>query len=327
MRSLFGPVKHWGLRVFYHFNPLDSRQVGKLAERYGATVILGTPTFIRGYIKRITAEQFSKLDTCIVGAEKMPAELFEAFEQKFGVRPVEGYGATELSPLVSVNVPPARSPAVYQPDRMEGSVGRPLPGVCAKIISPETGEELPTGEDGMLMISGPNIMAGYANKKELTEELVQHGWYRTGDIAHVDEQGFLHITGRLSRFSKIGGEMVPHVRVEEEIIKSISVDESESDDDSEHSIKVCVTAVPDPKKGERLIVLQNRPMQKDVEQILADLKEAGLPNLFIPSRDSFYEVDQIPLLGNGQAGFERRQRDGFGSRGVNALAESPFGTR
>lgn len=295
-------VTLWATQVLgpcgvYHFNPLDARQVGKLAEKYGATVILGTPTFIRGYIRRIPAEQFSKLDTCIVGAEKMPAELFEAFEEKFGVRPVEGYGTTELSPLVSVNVPPSRSVAKFQPDRIEGSVGRPLPGVCAKVVSQDSGDELCSGEDGMLLISGPNVMTGYANQKELTEKAIQSGWYSTGDIANIDAQGFIHITGRLSRFSKIGGEMVPHIKVEEEISKSINAATPEDEDEGE--ITVCVTAVPDSKKGERLIVL-HRPMAQKIEGILADLKTAGLPNLFIPSRDAFYEVEEIPLLGTGK---------------------------
>lgn len=302
-------VTLWATQVLgpcgvYHFNPLDARQVGKLAEKYGATVILGTPTFIRGYIRRIKPEQFSTLDTCIVGAEKMPLELFDAFEERFGVRPVEGYGTTELSPLVSVNVPPSRSPAKFQPDRIEGSVGRPLPGVCAKVVSQDSGDELCAGQDGMLLICGPNVMAGYANKKELTEEAIQSGWYSTGDIANIDAEGFIHITGRLSRFSKIGGEMVPHIKVEEELSKSIheaekADDDEKDDDDGEGEMMVCVTAVPDPKKGERLIVL-HRPLKKDIEAILQDLKAAGLPNLFIPARGDFYEVDQIPILGTGK---------------------------
>jgi acyl-[acyl-carrier-protein]-phospholipid O-acyltransferase/long-chain-fatty-acid--[acyl-carrier-protein] ligase len=297
-------VTLWAAQVIgpggvYHFNPLDSRQVGKLAEKYGATVILGTPTFIRGYVRRVPAEQFRTLDACIVGAEKMPAELFQAFEEKFGVRPVEGYGTTELSPLVSVNVPPSRSPAVHQPDRVEGSVGRPLPGVCAKVVDPDSGQELPAGEEGMLLVTGPNLMAGYANQEARTAEVVRDGWYTTGDIAKLDELGFIHITGRLSRFSKIGGEMVPHVRVEEEICNSLAGQPCEASGDEESQITVCVTAVPDTKKGERLIVL-HRKLNKDVELVLADLKAAGLPNLFIPSRESFYEVDQIPLLGTGK---------------------------
>ncbi|MCO8120719.1 AMP-binding protein [Stieleria sp. TO1_6] len=304
-------VTLWAAQVLgpcgvYHFNPLDARQVGKLAEKYGATVLLATPTFLRGYIRRIAPEQFSKLDTCVVGAEKMPTELFASFEERFGVRPVEGYGTTELSPLVSVNVPPSRSQAKFQPDREEGSVGRPLPGVCAKIVSNETGEELGAGQDGMLMIAGPNVMTGYANKQEQTDEVLQAGWYKTGDIAHVDDQGFLFITGRLSRFSKIGGEMVPHIKVEDQINLACAAASKDGGDakagdgdDDECEVRLCVTSVPDSKKGERLIVL-HRPLCKDVESILSDLKQAGLPNLFIPSRDAFFEVDKIPLLGTGK---------------------------
>ncbi len=282
-----------GPQGVYHFNPLDAKQVGKLSEKYGVTVLLATPTFLRGYLRRVTVEQFATLDVVVVGAEKMPAELFEAFEQKFGVRPVEGYGATELSPLVSVNIPPSRSSALYQSDRVEGSVGRPLPGVSTRVVDPDSGEELRAGEDGMLMVTGPNVMKGYANQTEKTSEAIQDGWYVTGDIANVDDQGFIHITGRLSRFSKIGGEMVPHVRVEEEIAKRFT----EGDDDEQ--MRVCVTSVPDEKKGERLIVL-HLPTTKDIDEVRKGLSEAGLPNLFIPSRDAFCEVETIPMLGTGK---------------------------
>lgn len=282
-----------GPRGVYHFNPLDSKQIGKLCEKYGVTVLLATPTFLRGYLRRITPEQFAKLDVVVVGAEKMPADLFDAFEARFGVRPVEGYGATELSPLVSVNIPPSRSSAVYQADRVEGSVGRPLPGISTRIVSPETGQELCAGQDGMLMVTGPNVMKGYANQEELTCKAVQDGWYTTGDIANVDDQGFIHITGRLSRFSKIGGEMVPHVRIEEELA-NLFVEGPEDD-----VLRVCVTAVPCDKKGERLIVL-HLPTTKSIDDIRKGLSEAGLPNLFIPGRDGFIEVDEIPLLGTGK---------------------------
>ncbi len=290
--TLWG-VMTLGPRGVYHFNPLDARQIGKLAEKYKATVLLGTPTFLRGYLRRISQEQFSTLEVVVVGAEKMPADLFEAFEKKFGVRPVEGYGTTELSPLVSVNIPPSRSPAMFQPDRVEGSVGRPLPGISARVVSPDDGEELKAGQDGMLLITGPNVMRGYANRDDLTREAIQNGWYVTGDIAHVDDQGFIYITGRLSRFSKIGGEMVPHIRVEEILSQQFC----EGDDDEQ--VRVCVTAVPDAKKGERLVVL-HLPTSKDVDAIRAALSEAGLPNLFIPSRDSFVEIAEIPMLGTGK---------------------------
>ncbi len=287
-----------GPRCVYHFNPLDARQIGKLAERYDVTVLLGTPTFLRGYLRRIDPKQFEDLDVVVVGAEKMPPELFDAFERKFGVRPVEGYGATELSPLVSVNVPPSRSASEFQLDRIEGSVGLPLPGVSAKIVSPDNGHELNADEDGMLLVTGPNVMQGYANRDDLTKQAIHDGWYETGDIGHVDKQGFLHITGRLSRFSKIGGEMVPHIRVEEEIGRLLC----ESDDDEE--VRVCVTAVPDKKKGERLIVL-HKPTSKSADDIRNALQAAGLPNLFIPGADSFLEVDEIPMLGTGKLDLKR----------------------
>ena len=277
----------------YHFNPLDAKQVGKLSEKFGVTVLLGTPTFLRGYLRRVKPEQFSKLEVVVVGAEKMPGELFAAFEDKFGVRPVEGYGATELSPLVSVNIPPSRSPAKFQPDRVEGSVGRPLPGVSARVVTPDTDDELDTNEDGMLLISGPNVMKGYANREDLTKETIHDGWYVTGDIAHIDQQGFIHITGRLSRFSKIGGEMVPHVRVEEELGHAFR----EGEDDEQ--VRLCVTAVPDAKKGERLIVLHLKT-DKDISDIRKSLSDAGLPNLFIPAQDSFIEIEEIPMLGTGK---------------------------
>lgn len=292
-------VTLWGVMALgpagiYHYNPLEARQIGKLSERYGGTVLLGTPTFLRGYLKKIEPEQFAQLSVVVVGAEKMPPDLFEAFEKRFGIRPVEGYGTTELSPLVSVNCPPARSVVRHQIDRLEGSVGRPLPGVAAKIVSPDQLDtQLATGEDGMLLIAGPNVMRGYLGQDELTAKVIRDGWYVTGDIAHEDDLGFIHITGRQSRFSKIGGEMVPHIRIEEELAACLS--EGEQDD----QLRVCVTAVPDPKRGERLVVL-HLPTPKTVDEMRQSLSHAGLPNLFLPSPDSFFQVEAIPVLGTGK---------------------------
>ncbi|TWU20411.1 Bifunctional protein Aas [Novipirellula galeiformis] len=305
----------------YHFNPLDARQIGKLVAKYKATVFLGTPTFLRGYLRRVEPEHFASLDVVVVGAEKMPADLFDAFEQRFGIRPVEGYGTTELSPLVSVNIPPTRSSAKYQVDRIEGSVGRPFPGVAVRIVSPEDGTEQMTGQNGMLLVTGPNVMKGYVNQESLTRKVVQDGWYVTGDIAHVDDQGFLFITGRLSRFSKIGGEMVPHGRVEEEIAKVYAnchqdAETIEADDDNSVADRpmVCVTAVPDVKKGERLIVL-HLATSKTYDEVRTELVAAGLPNLFIPSQDSFLQVEEIPLLGTGKLDI----------KGAQMVAKAHFG--
>ncbi|MEZ6090272.1 MAG: AMP-binding protein [Pirellulaceae bacterium] len=240
-------VTLWAVNVLkgagaYHFNPLDAKQVGKLAEKYRATVMLGTPTFLRGYMRRVEPDQFKHLDVVVVGAEKMPIALADQFEKRFGVRPVEGYGATELSPLVSVNVPPSRSVAKFQIDCRECSVGRPVHGVAAKVVSPDGGEDLPSETDGLLMICGPNVMKGYMGREDLTDEAICDGWYSTGDVARIDREGFIHITGRVSRFSKIGGEMVPHIQVEEELVKALC----EGDDDD--VVRVMVTSVPDEKK-------------------------------------------------------------------------------
>jgi acyl-[acyl-carrier-protein]-phospholipid O-acyltransferase/long-chain-fatty-acid--[acyl-carrier-protein] ligase len=221
---------------------------------------------------------------------------------------VEGYGTTELSPLVSVNIPPSRSLDNFQVDRKEGSVGRPVPGVSAKIVHPETGEELPAGQPGLLWISGPNVMKGYLHQEELTKSIIKDGWYNTGDIAYIDNDGFIFITGRESRFSKIGGEMVPHIQVEEALAKLIG---GESDQP-----QVAVTAVPDEKKGERLVVVHTST-DKSVEDLRKGLSEAGLPNLFIPGPDSFLQVEQLPILGSGKLDL----------KGLKQLALEHFGEK
>ena len=201
-------------------------------------------------------------------------------------------GATELSPLVSVNVPPSRSHH-EEIDSKEGTVGRPMPGVAAKVVDPDTGEDLPQGAAGMLLITGPNVMKGYMNQPDKTAEVLQDGWYVTGDIARIDADGFIEITGRQSRFSKIGGEMVPHIGVEEAIEHFVGIE------DDDESPRVVVTAVPDARKGERLIVV-HRTLERTADEICSGLKEAGLPNLWIPSADSFMLVDEIPVLGSGK---------------------------
>ncbi len=173
--------------------------------------------------------------------------MADAFDEKFGVRPVEGYGCTETSPLAAVNVPPNRCQDAMQASCREGTVGRPIPGVAAKITHLETGEELGPGQAGMLLIKGPNIMQGYLGRPDLTAEVIHDGWYVTGDVAVIDEDGFIKITGRESRFSKIGGEMVPHIQIEETLARLIG--------DIEEGLQAAVTAVPDPRKGERLVVL------------------------------------------------------------------------
>src|SRR5262245_2404976 len=169
----------------YHFTPLSAKQVGKLAAEHKGTILLATPTFLRMYVRGCEPRDFSTLDVVVSGAEKLPKELSDEFEKKFGVRPVEGYGTTELSPLVSVNIPPSRSINNFQTDRKEGTVGRPVPGVTAKITDLDTGEELSAGKPGMLWIGGPNVMKGYLDQPEKTAEVLDRGWYKTGDVALI----------------------------------------------------------------------------------------------------------------------------------------------
>ncbi len=290
--TMWGPLA-LDICAVYHFNPLDAKQIGKLVEKWKATILLSTPTFLRGFLKRVDADQFATLDVVVAGAERLPPSMCDAFEQKFGVRPVEGYGATELSPLVSVNVPKSRS-QTKQVDSKEGSVGRPVPGVAAKIVDPETGERLDTDTPGMLLITGPNVMKGYLGQPDKTAEVMRDGWYVTGDIAKLDGDGFITITGRESRFSKIGGEMVPHLKVEEAIEQFLGI----TDQDNEEAM-VVVTAVPCPRKGERLIVV-HRKLDKTPDQICDGLKSFGMPNLWLPGADCFLEVAQIPVLGSGK---------------------------
>lgn len=282
----------------YHFNPLDAQQVGKLCGKHRATFFVATPTFLRAYLRRCQPEDFASLEVVITGAEKLPADLATAFEKKFGVRPLEGYGATELSPLVSVNVPASRMMGNASGAK-EGTVGRPVPGVAVKVVDPESGRELPAGEAGMLCAKGPNVMQGYLHRPDLTAQVIQDGWYVTGDIAELDADGFIRITGRVSRFSKIGGEMVPHILVEETLQRVLAADENE--------LKAAVAAVPDARRGERLVVFHTS-IDKTPEQVCKDLAEAGLPNLWIPSPDSFCEVESMPVLGTGKLDLKALQQ-------------------
>lgn len=274
----------------YHFSPLDARQIGKLCKENHATILMTTPTFLRSYTKRCDEDQLNTLEVVFASAEKLSSDVADAFERKFGVRPMEAYGATELSPLVSVNVPPGRTgnqPILCR----DGSVGKPIPWVKTKLIDRDTGGTPAPGKPGMLYVGGPSVMKGYYNRPDLTAEVLKDGWYCTGDLALVDDDGFLHITGRESRFSKIGGEMVPHIKIEEIVHRILGADDDE--------LMVAVTAVPDPKKGERLVVL-HRPLSVQPQSICKEMAERGLPNIWIPSADSFCEVAEIPVLGTGK---------------------------
>ena len=278
-----------GIGVAYHPSPLDLSAVSELVRDYRITLLLATPTFLEAYRRRCSPEDFGSLHYVVVGAEKLPERLAVAFEDQFGIRPLEGYGATECSPVVAVNTRDFRAPGFRQVGSKRGHIGHPLPGISVRIVDPDTRERLPVGTPGLLLVRGPNVMKGYLGKPEKTAEVLKDGWYVTGDIAAEDEDGFLTITDRLSRFSKIGGEMVPHIKVEEKLHEVAEAAEQ----------RFVVTGVPDGKKGERLVVLHNlNPEELKLTQ--EKLSASGLPNLWIPRANQYFHVDEFPHLGTGK---------------------------
>jgi acyl-[acyl-carrier-protein]-phospholipid O-acyltransferase/long-chain-fatty-acid--[acyl-carrier-protein] ligase len=283
-----------GAGVAYHPSPLDLSAVSELVRDYRVTFLLATPTFLEAYRRRCSPEDFGSLQFVVVGAEKLPERLSVAFEDRFGIRPLEGYGATECSPVVAVNTRDFRAPGFHQVGSKRGHIGHPLPGVSVRIVDPDTRERLPVGTPGLLLVRGPNVMKGYLGKPEKTAEVLQDGWYATGDIAAEDEDGFLTITDRLSRFSKIGGEMVPHIKVEEKLHELAEATEQ----------KFVVTGVPDGKKGERLVVLHMMGAE-ELKATLEKLSAAGLPNLWVPRANQYFHVDEFPHLGTGKLDLRR----------------------
>jgi acyl-[acyl-carrier-protein]-phospholipid O-acyltransferase / long-chain-fatty-acid--[acyl-carrier-protein] ligase len=278
-----------GIGVVFHPSPLDAHAIGALISQHSVTLLLATPTFLNAYARRIPPEDLGSLRYVIAGAEKLPERIATAFEDHFGIRPLEGYGCTECSPVVAVNRGDFRAAQFRQVGAKRGSIGHPLPGISVRIIDPETKQALPFGQAGLLLVRGPNVMQGYLNRPEKTAEVLTDGWYNTGDIAAMDEDGFLRITDRLSRFSKIGGEMVPHIKIEETLQELAEATEQ----------VFAVTSIPDEQKGERLIVLHtlaDEPLQTCIER----LSNSELPPLWKPRRDQFHRIPSLPYLGTGK---------------------------
>jgi acyl-[acyl-carrier-protein]-phospholipid O-acyltransferase/long-chain-fatty-acid--[acyl-carrier-protein] ligase len=258
-----------------------------MISKHKATILISTPTFYTAYLRKCPAAEFSSLHYAIVGAEKLRPSIAQAFKEKYGLELLEGYGCTEMAPVVSVNVPDIEHSEPRQIGWKPGTVGHPLPGVAAKVVDRETGEPLANGQEGLLCVKGPNRMIGYLGQPEQTAAVLRDGWYVTGDIATIDEDGFIRITDRLSRFSKIGGEMVPHLRVEEAINETLG------------DVPCVVTAVPDEQRGERLVVLYaHKELTADI--LWEHLSRTDLPRLWLPKREHFYAVETLPVLGTGK---------------------------
>jgi acyl-[acyl-carrier-protein]-phospholipid O-acyltransferase/long-chain-fatty-acid--[acyl-carrier-protein] ligase len=240
-------------------------------------------------MRRCSPENFGSLQYVLVGAEKLPERVALAFEDIIGIRPLEGYGCTECSPVVTVNSRDFRAPGFRQVGARRGKIGHPLPGVSVKVVDLDTGTPVAPGTPGMLLVKGPNVMKGYLGKPEKTAEVLHDGWYTTGDVAMMEEDGFLTITDRLSRFSKIGGEMVPHIKIEDKLHDIAGVTEQ----------VFAVTALPDEKKGERIVVVHTLTPEK-LAPVLEKLPQCDLPALWKPRPNQFFHVDTLPMLGTGK---------------------------
>ncbi|HET6621976.1 MAG TPA: acyl-[ACP]--phospholipid O-acyltransferase [Dongiaceae bacterium] len=277
-----------GIGAIYHPNPLDAKTIGRLAREHKATILISTPTFAQAYYRTCGPEDFKSLRHVVVGAERLRADFAAQFKEKFGLDMLEGYGCTEMGPVVSVNVPNVAHHGERQIGHKPGTVGHPLPGVAAKVVDAETGSDLREGQEGLLLLKGPGRMVGYLADDYATAAALRDGWYVTGDIAVVDEDGFIRITDRLSRFSKIGGEMVPHLKVEEAMLRIPGVE------------TVCVTAVPDAQRGERLVgfYVANEAMAPSL--VWQALSDSDLPKIWIPKATDLKRIESLPVLGSGK---------------------------
>ncbi len=286
-----------GIKMVSIADPTDGATIGKLSAKHRVSILFGTSTFFRLYVrnKKLHPLMFQNVRMVIAGAEKLKTDVKESFKMKFGLDILEGYGTTETAPVSSVNMP-----NILDPDTLKeftfskvGSVGMPLPGTIIKIVDPETLEELAAGEDGLILIGGGQVMKGYLNDDEKTAEVIAEidgeRYYKTGDKGHIDEQGFITIVDRYSRFAKIGGEMISLGSVEEKLTPLFN-DET----------TLVTTTISDDKKGERVVLLIKTELE--LEEIKEKIKFSGLPPIMQPSE--IFIVKEIPLLGSGKVDFK-----------------------
>lgn len=291
-----------GPRVVTYPNPLDTQKLVETIERHKLQLLITTPTFLRAFLRKAKPEQLRSLKMVVTGAEKLPLDLLREFEAKFGIQVSEGYGMTEASPVVAVNLFD-EAPSRMNPDgvlgRRIGSVGRMVPGITASIRDPETGGELDIFQSGMLWLRGANVFEGYFKETDQTTAVLQEGWYKTGDVGRLDEDGFLFIEGRMSRFSKIAGEMVPHLTVEQKIVEALDLHPAQGEGPA-----VAVVSLPDEKRGESLVALTTVPVVQ--AELRKRLVAMGLPNLWIPK--VVKQVAAIPILATGKLDLRACQR-------------------
>jgi acyl-[acyl-carrier-protein]-phospholipid O-acyltransferase/long-chain-fatty-acid--[acyl-carrier-protein] ligase len=275
--NLWVPFYH-GMTSVTYANPLDFQTICKIAREEQPTLMVGTPSFFWGYLQKSEPGDFKSLRLMVAGADKCPDALREGYKEKHEVTLLEGYGATETSPVISVNSHQFNKP---------GSTGKVIPGVEVKIENLETGEECKTGEVGKIMIKGDIVMKGYYEDPEQTAEVLKDGWYNTGDMGYLDEEGYLWHAGRFKRFTKVGGEMVSLVKVENILEKYLP-----------EGASCCVVEVMDEKKGSVIVATVSQEVNKTeiLRKMMNDLPTIALPRLFVT-------IEQLPMMGTGKIDF------------------------
>ncbi len=286
-----------GCRIVTVPSPLETRKIIEAIRDEAVTVMLGAPTFVRPIVKKALPGELKSLDLVVTGAEKLPDDLYKAFLETFHIEILQGYGLTETTPATNINQP--HPPVVVstnepQTGKRFGAVGRMMPGMTARIVDADTGQRLPFTQTGVVLFRGANVFEGYIEDPAKTQAAFRDGWFVTGDLGRFDDDGFLFIEGRLSRFSKIGGEMVPHGTVEQKIVEVFGWDQGESP-------TVFVTGIPDATKGEALVLLTTQEVAP--EDLRARMSDVGVPNLWVPR--IIKRVEKIPMLGTGKTDLKR----------------------
>jgi acyl-[acyl-carrier-protein]-phospholipid O-acyltransferase/long-chain-fatty-acid--[acyl-carrier-protein] ligase len=270
----------FGMTIVTYVNPMDYKTVCTIIREERPTYLVGTPSFLSGYLHHSNPGDFTSLKLIVTGADKCPDSLRQAYKEKHGLTIYEGYGTTETSPIITVNTPDRSRP---------GSVGWVLPNLQIRMEHYDTGKDCRIGEIGKIFVKGESVFSGYFDDFEATARSFHNGWYDTGDMGYLDADGFLWHVGRLRRFVKIGGEMVSLIRVEEELEKVLSPD-----------ISFCVVEVPDAVKGAKIIAAINR--QIDERKILRELANQ-LPAIALPKR--FVVLDDLPKMSSGKTDFKK----------------------
>ena len=291
-----------GYTICAYPNPTDARTLCELTKKHKLTLLCATPTFARAMLRRAEADTFASVRTFIVGAEKLQPDLEEEFRTRCGISLLEGYGLTEATPVCSVNIPdapPVPGSAFYVPGSVSRSIGALLPGIAVRITDvDDDNTELPLTERGMIWFRGANVFSGYVGRPELNPTIFKDGWFKSGDIGQLDLNGFVTLGGRLSRFSKIGGEMVPHEGIEQAISQILELP-------AEGGVQIAVTGVADAQKGEALVLLSALPEHQRSSQekeilahLRAELARKEYPNLWAPKY--LVPVEAIPILPTGK---------------------------